>query len=109
MPKQGEVGLVEGESNINRRRTSQPRRHPRRMTKHIAPRSRVFQTNLLILGTAHGEARQLRPTLRNKRPATNAGSFMQSQSGMGGTLWRPMRTQVSQVPRVATKGPVSTN
>ena len=29
---------------------NQPRRRPRRMTKPITPRSRVFQTNLSILG-----------------------------------------------------------
>jgi hypothetical protein len=38
----------------------------------------------------------------SKRPETNAGSFTRSLNGMAGTLWRPMRTQVSQGPRVAT-------
>jgi hypothetical protein len=68
MPKQVEVGLVEGE-NINKRQTSQPRRRPRRMTKPITPRSRVFQTNLSIPGTAHAEALQIDPTLRTNDPA----------------------------------------
>jgi hypothetical protein len=40
----------------------------------------------------------------NKRPAISA-SFTRSLGGTGGTLWRPMRTHVSQGPRVATKVP----
>jgi hypothetical protein len=68
--------MVEVESNINRRQTSQPRRRPRRMTKHIAPRSRVFQTNLSILGTAHAELDNYAPrseqTPRNQRRELHA-------------------------------------
>jgi len=42
MPKQQAVA---GGSNINRRRTSPPRRRPRLMRKNITPLSRVCRTN----------------------------------------------------------------
>ena len=50
----------------------------------------------------------LRVSTSNKRPATNAGSFTRSLSATAGTLWLPMRTQGSQVPRVETNVPALT-
>jgi len=55
------VALVAGESNINRRRTSPSRRHPRLMRKRITPLLRVCRTNLLILGAARAESAEHDP------------------------------------------------
>ena len=43
----------------------------------------------------------LRVSTSRQRPAINVVSFTRSLSGTDGTLWPPMRTRVSQVPRVA--------
>ena len=57
MPKQqAVVGLVEGESNINRKRTSPLRKRQRLMKKHTTPLSRVCPTNRSILGAARAES-----------------------------------------------------
>ena len=41
----------------------------------------------------------------NKRPAISVVSYKRSPNGTVGTLWLPMRTQVSRVPRVETNVP----
>ena len=55
MPKQQAAGLVAGESGMNRRQISPPRKLPKPMKRPITQLSKVFRINLSILGAARAE------------------------------------------------------